>query len=118
MKKIFLASLAIIVILSGIVVYEVLSPALSEGKDTDCDRGYETTAISAIKSDFTSAKVPRWTFITDKIGTQSPKLKFEALTFQAGSYFVPFTASGSGGSVHLISMMDCKNHKIEYSIVN
>lgn len=118
MKRIFLAFLAIIVILGVIVVYEVLSPALSEGKETDCDRTYETTAISAIKSDFVSVRVPRWEFITNKIGTQSPELKLDALTIQAGSYFVQFTATGPVGTVHLISMMDCKSHKIEYSIIN
>lgn len=111
-------SMVIIAVIVVLVTYLLFNPALNEGSQADCQTGYDNQAIDIIKKDYLENRLPRWSDEVSKLGTPTPALSFGNVRTDAGAYSVDFKITGPQSTIDRIGIVDCKNHSVEYSIIN
>lgn len=117
MKKIIIGAFIVIIIIVGMGVFELYRP-MSEGTQADCVDGFDDQAIDIVKKDYLENRLPRWNDEVSKLGTSKPELNIDSIRTGAGAYSVEFKAEGPNSTLERIGMVDCKNHSVEYSIIN
>ncbi|HFP9309462.1 TPA: YebF family protein [Raoultella planticola] len=115
MKKIIIGVIFVIIVLGGIVV---LYPTMSQGTQADCVADFDRQAADLVKQDYLENRLPRWNEEVSKLGTSTPELSFDNVRTDAGAYSVKFKATGPNSTIERVGMVDCKNHSIEYSVIN
>ncbi|HHB7052112.1 TPA: YebF family protein [Klebsiella pneumoniae] len=117
----FISTMTIVLLmLLALALYAVIVfyPLYNRGTQADCRDDYEQQAINIVTNDYLINRLPRWKNEVIDLGTIKPEMRFSGVTSGDGIYMVPFKAKGPSGTIERIGLVDCKNHYVEYSILN
>lgn len=108
--------IAIVVMIGTVYVY----PAWMQRTSPEaCQNVTKQNAIDAVTRDFMENKLPNWGNDKDNLGTQVPSLAFisDNVVEEKGTYRVPFSAKGPGGTLSYVGNLNCSNNYIKYTTV-